>query len=148
MFAFVFLLGAGFLARPALTKLVTIHNDQPRVDVDGAFVDAHDGNIVFHNGTYYLYGEFYGNLTGRPFSPAPGWGASPQLAVYTSPDLTAWTFRGHLFNASVPSTAGFTKWIPTALWSPACACFVLWFGSGGWAVVRFARARKRQLFQP
>ncbi len=114
-------------------RLVTIYNDRPRYDIAGNIVDAHDGNIVFHNGTYFLYGEFYGNLTGAPFTNG-GWGAAPQLSVYTSADLTAWTFRGHLFNSSVPSGAGFTKWIPTALWSPACSCFVLWFGSGGWAV--------------
>jgi hypothetical protein len=115
-------------------RLVTIYNDRPRLDVDGNYVDCHDGNIVHHNGTFYLYGEFYGNLTGRPFVPAPGWGAAPQLSVYTSPDLTAWTFRGNLFNSSVPSDPSFTKWIPTAVWSPACSCFVLWFGSGAWAV--------------
>jgi hypothetical protein len=115
-------------------RLVTIHNDRPRLDVTGAYVDCHDGNIVFHDNTFFLYGEFYGNLTGRPFVPAPGWGSAPQLSVYTSPDLESWTFRGHLFNSSVPSDSAFTKWIPTALWSPACSCFVLWFGSGGWAV--------------
>ena len=118
----------------SFARLVTIYNDRPRFDVEGKYVDAHDGNIVFHNGTFYLYGEFYGNLTGRPFNSDGGWGAAPQLSVYTSSDLTAWAFRGHLFNSSVPSGESFTKWIPTALWSPACGCFVLWFGSGGWAV--------------
>jgi hypothetical protein len=118
----------------ATSRLVTIYNDRIRLDVNGNVVDAHDGNIVYHNGTFFLYGEFYGNLTGRPFTPAPGWGGSPQLSVYTSPDLISWTYRGGLFNSSVPSGSAFTKWIPTALWSPACSCFVLWFGSGGWAV--------------
>jgi hypothetical protein len=118
---------------PAASRTVTIYNDRPRLDVNGEPVDAHDGNIVAHAGTYYLYGEAYGNLTGTMFRNG-GWGAAPQLAVYTSPDLTAWTFRGHLFNASVPATPAFTKWIPTVLFSPACACFVLWFGSGAWGV--------------
>ena len=129
MFAFALALLGTCSAAP-----VTIYNDRPRYDVSGDYVDAHDGNIVHHNGTFYLYGESYGNLTGRPFAPAPGWGSAPQLSVYTSPDLVSWTFRGHLFNSSVPSGPSFTKWIPTALWSPACSCFVLWFGSGGWAV--------------
>jgi hypothetical protein len=131
----LFLLSVLLLGAPlASSRLVTVYNDRPRFDVDGQFVDAHDGSLLYHGGTFYLYGEFYGNLTGRPFVPAPGWGAAPQLSVYTSPDLTTWTFRGHLFNSSVPSNASFTKWIPTALWSPACSCFVLWFGSGGWCV--------------
>ena len=119
---------------PSFSHVVTIFNDRPRVDVNGSVVDCHDGALIYHEGTFFLYGEFYGNLTGRPFSPAPGWGSSPQLSVYTSPDLTAWTFKGNLFNSSVPSGVGFTKWIPTAVWSSACSCFILWFGSGGWAV--------------
>ena len=95
-------------------------------------VDAHDGSIVAHNGTYFLYGEHYGNLTGRNFANG-GWGSAPQLAVYTSPDLVAWTYRGSVFNSSVPADKTFTKWIPTAVYSPACTCFVLWFGSGAWS---------------
>jgi hypothetical protein len=118
---------------PCFSRVVTIFNDRPRLDVEGNYVDAHDGCIVFHAGTFFLYGESYGNLTGTMFRNG-GWGKAPQLAVYTSPDLTTWTFRGHLFNSSVPDTSAFTKWIPTAVWSPQCACFVLWFGSGAWSV--------------
>ena len=42
---------------------VTIHNDVARRDVTGAYVDAHDGKILEHEGTYFLYGEAYGNQT-------------------------------------------------------------------------------------
>ena len=28
---------------PALARTVTIRNDQPRLDVDGNYIDAHDG---------------------------------------------------------------------------------------------------------
>ena len=125
------------LVAGASSRSVTIYNDRPRYDVSGNLVDAHDGNIVYHSGIFYLYGEAYGNLTGRMFRDG-AWGAAPQLAVYTSPDLTAWTYRGGLFNASVPATPAFTKWIPTVLFSPACECFVLWFGSGGWGVATSA----------
>ena len=113
-------------------RVVTLRNDVLRLDVNGEPVDAHDGCLVAHGGTYFLYGERYGNLTGADFANG-GWGAAPQLAVYTSPDLEAWTYRGALFNMSVPADKSFTKWIPTAVYSPACACFVLWFGSGAWA---------------
>lgn len=114
---------------------VTIHNDLPRLDVTGALVDAHDGMILYHNGVYFLYGECYGNATGSTFPK--GWGAAPQLAVYTSPDLSLWTFRGNLFNSSL-DTSSFTKWIPNVQWSPACGCFVLWFGSGAWSIATSA----------
>jgi hypothetical protein len=114
-------------------RTVTLYNDRPRLDVSGNVVDAHDGSMVYHAGTFFLYGEAYGNTTGSSFATG-GWGSAPQLAVYTSPDLQAWTYRGSLFNASVPKDSSFTKWIPTVVFSPACSCFVLWFGSGAWSI--------------
>ena len=113
----------------AAAKLVTIRNDAPRLDVNGAYVDAHDGCIVAHAGTYYLYGESYQNATGGTF---PGdWGNSPQLAVYTSPDLTAWTYRGSPLSND---DADATKWIPNVLWVESQQRFVMWGGSGDWFV--------------
>jgi hypothetical protein len=47
--------------------------------------------IVAHQGTYYLYGEHYGNVTGIGPSPPLMY---PKIVVYTSPDLLAWTFQG------------------------------------------------------
>ena len=35
-------------------KTVVIRNDVARRDVEGNFVDAHDGKIVHVNGTYFL----------------------------------------------------------------------------------------------
>eukprot|EP01050_Picozoa_sp_SAG11_P030963 SAG11_NODE_9394_length_916_cov_1.313341_1_plen_89_part_00 len=61
-------------------KKVTIHNDQARRDTNGDYVDAHDGKIVFHAGTYFLYGEAYGNQTLA--TPYP-WHAWSRLKVYT-----------------------------------------------------------------
>lgn len=72
-------------------RFVTIHNDQPRLDVNGNYVDAHDGKILYHNGTFFLYGEAYGNQTLA--TPYP-WKSVPRLIVYTSPDLINWTRRG------------------------------------------------------
>ena len=119
------------LLRAVCARTVTLYNDRVRLDVDGRVVDAHDGCIVPFRGAYFLYGEFYGNLTGGSFSGG-GWGIAPQLAVYSSPDLVSWTFRGHLFDASVPANASFTKWIPTAVVKNDT--IILWFGSGAWSV--------------
>ena len=59
-------------------RTVTIQTDAARRDVDGNYIDAHDGKIVEHGGTYFLYGESYGNQTlvrptvgPLPASPAP-----------------------------------------------------------------------------
>ena len=123
------LLSLSLLARRGAGKLVTIRNDSPRLDVDGNYIDAHDGCIVARGGTYFLYGEMYGNATGGTF---PGdWGNAPQLAVYTSPDLLAWTFRGSPLSSE---TADATKWIPNVLYSEAQQRFIMWGGSGDWFV--------------
>ena len=123
------LLSLLLLARLGAGKLVTIRNDSPKLDVNGNNVDAHDGCIVAHSGVYYLYGEAYANATGGTF---PGdWGNSPQLAVYTSPDLIAWTYRGSPLS---DETADATKWIPNVLWSEAQQRFIMWGGSGDWFV--------------
>lgn len=119
------------LVLSALARNVTIYNDRIRLDTDDQVVDAHDGCIVPFNNQYFLYGEYYGNLTGNSFANG-GWGSAPQLSVYSSPDLTTWTFRGHLFNTSVPSGSSFTKWIPTALVQNGT--IILWFGSGAWSI--------------
>ena len=107
-------------------RVVTIHNDQPRRDVAGAYVDAHGGNIVAHQGTYFLYGEAYGNQTLA--TPYP-WTAWPRLAVYTSPDLVNWTYRGPVLTRSA---APGTTWIPRVFYHAPTARFILWFGQGGW----------------
>ena len=69
-------------------KVVVIHNDVARRDVDGNYVDAHDGKIVHVNGTYFLYGEWYG--TG-PYSVI-GTLDLPRLSVYHSKDMVHWEF--------------------------------------------------------
>lgn len=116
-------LGAAVVST-AGAKKVTIHNDAPRRDVHGEFVDAHDGNIVEHEGTYYLYGEAYGDQTLATPYPWKNW---PRLNVYTSPDLVNWTLRGD----PLPMVGG-TLWIPNVVFHRPSNQFIMWFGSGGW----------------
>ena len=90
----------------ALGRVVNISNTLPRYDIAGNYVDAHDGLVLEHNGTYFLYGEAYGNQTLS--TPYP-WPNTPQLGVYTSSDLLNWTYRG---NPLPDNVLGGTKWIP------------------------------------
>ena len=113
-------------ASPSAPRTVTLHNDRPRRAVDGTYVDAHDGRILEHNGTYYLYGEAYGNRTLA--TPYP-WPDYPRLAVYTSPNLVDWTYRGPVLTRE---QVGGTLWIPNVIYHAASKRFVLWFGAGGW----------------
>ena len=108
------------------TQTVTIRNDIARRAQDGSYVDAHAGCILEHNGTYFLYGESYGNQTLA--TPYP-WSNHPRLAVYTSQNLVNWTYRGPvLTRKQVPGTL----WIPRVIFDDKTQTFILWFGSGGW----------------
>jgi hypothetical protein len=70
-----------------------------RFDTNGNAVDAHDGEIAFFDGLYYLFGTSYGcgyewNVAGSPFCG---------FKSYSSPDLANWTDRGFLFDATTAS---------------------------------------------
>ena len=115
-------------------RSVTLSNSQPRRTSGGDIVNAHSGNIVFVNGTYFLYGENYG--TG-PYV-VPDNALLPKLVVYTSPDMVNWTFGGFLHNNTQPGWAASgqwpdapsgTWWSPCAVWSEARRKMILWFSA-------------------
>ncbi|MDB5155525.1 MAG: hypothetical protein JWR50_232 [Mucilaginibacter sp.] len=64
----------------------------------GDAVDAHDGEIAYFNGTYYLYGTSYGCGFEWGHKDAPFCG----FEVYSSRDMVTWTDKGTLFDASTP----------------------------------------------
>ena len=115
---------AAVLLPVVMAKMVTIQTDAARRDVAGNYIDAHDGCILVHNKTYFLYGESYRNQTLA--SPYP-WKTVPRLNVYTSPDMLKWTLRGD----PLPMVQG-TLWIPNVMYHAATQKFIMWFGSGGW----------------
>jgi hypothetical protein len=64
----------------------------------GDVVDAHDGEIAYFDGTYYLYGTSYdcGFQWGNKTAPFCG------FKSYSSEDMVNWTDRGFLFDAKTP----------------------------------------------
>ena len=119
----------------AAPRNVTLHNDRPRFDIAGQFVDAHDGMLLAHtfpNGStlYFLYGEFY-NLTSGGAYPST-WGSKyPQMSVYTSDDMMTWTFRGMAVDSALSPSS---KWIPRVFYDKQRGRFVMWYGCGQWCV--------------
>ena len=115
----------------ATGRTVTVSNVAPRLDVDGRFVDAHDGTLLYHAGTFYLYGETTGNLTATryPWGSPPG-SVQPTIAVYTSPDLVTWTLR----TTKAYNHNGGAGWIPSVIFDANTGRFVMWVGCGGWCV--------------
>lgn len=71
-------------------------NGSQWVDTDGNVINAHGGGIMYHDGTYYWYGEYKGAQTYR--SPSVGWECYRTdlsgVSCYSSKDLKTWKFEG------------------------------------------------------
>ena len=66
-------------------------------DTDGNPINAHGGGILYHEGTYYWYGEFKGDSTYRLdwVKTWECWRAEAGgVACYSSKNLTDWKFEG------------------------------------------------------
>jgi hypothetical protein len=100
--------------KPKYAK-ITIHNDEPRQDVRGAIVDAHDGNLQFFNGRYYLYGTAYGGTA--------GFSINNRFRVYSSADLEHWVYEGELLKA--PTDGVYYR--PYVVYNATTKKYVLWY---------------------
>ncbi|MBO5780676.1 MAG: family 43 glycosylhydrolase [Muribaculaceae bacterium] len=71
-------------------------NGEVWLDTDGNPINAHGGGMMYHNGTYYWYGEYKGDYTFR--SPGMGWECYRTdftgVSCYSSKDLKEWKFEG------------------------------------------------------
>ena len=66
-------------------------------DTDGNMINAHGGGILYHDGTYYWYGEYKGDST--YWNPkVPSWECyrteAGGVSCYSSTDLVNWKFEG------------------------------------------------------
>jgi len=96
-------------------KPITIHNDIPRLDTKGNIVDAHDGNLQFFNGRYYLYGTAYGKTA--------GFSINNRFRAYSSADLEHWTYEGELLKA--PTDGVYYR--PYVVYNAVTRKYVLWY---------------------
>lgn len=65
-------------------------------DTDGNLINAHGGGILYHDGTYYWYGEYKGDST--YWNPkVPSWECyrteAGGVSCYSSKDLKNWPFE-------------------------------------------------------
>ncbi len=96
-------------------RSVTISNVEPRRDVTGAIVDAHDGTLLFAKNRYYLYGTAYGSTA--------GYSINNRFRVYSSPDLEHWTFEGELLKAPPDGV----YYNPSVVYNARTRKYVLWY---------------------
>lgn len=102
-----------------------------RFDMDGNAVDAHDGQIAFFEGTYYLYGTSYDCGFAWQKKDAPFCG----FRCYSSKDLVHWKNLGFLFDASTSewqtkcngNTYGGFR--PKVVYNARTRKYVMWFNA-------------------
>ena len=123
--------------------VVTIDNTQPRRTTDGQLMDAHDGNIVQWQagGRYYYYAMGYQNCSDpagifshvvAPYGcpgvlkriGACGFRTDHAVNVYSSPDLTNWTFEGDALPTQARPKGVYFR--PKVVYNRRTSEYVLW----------------------
>lgn len=124
-------LGACLLSIAAAT-LVTISNIDPRVDTTGAILDAHDGDVLIVNGTYFWYAAGYGDCVERNSTTGCeggfngcGFLTNHSVNLFTSTDLVTWTSHGNVL--PVANRPNATLFSPKAIYNAATQTYVLWY---------------------
>jgi hypothetical protein len=92
-----------------------VQNTEPRCDVNGDIIDAHDGCLQYFNGRYYLYGTAYGR--------SAGFGINNRFRVYSSANMEHWQFEGEL----IENQPDGVFYRPYVVYNAATRKYVLWF---------------------
>lgn len=103
------------------------------LDTDGNAINAHGGGVLYHEGTYYWYGEYKKGAT-----VLPEWATWEcyrtdvvGVSCYSSTDLRHWTFRGVVLKAA-PMDATSDLYPsnvverPKVIYCPTTRKFVMW----------------------
>jgi len=122
----------------SLSTTVTIRNDEPRLDVNGAIVDGHDLSLrVLPNGTYLMTTIEYGLCvapTGEGCDSTPdhcGFRANHNITIWTSNTLLSgsWVKAGNAFPLSARPPGLIFR--PDAIFNPNTQQTVLWYNFAG-----------------
>lgn len=104
-----------------------------RTDTAGHAVDAHDGDLKFFEGRYWLYGTSYACGYGLQVAGTRWCG----FKVYSSTDLVVWQDEGYLFDGSTSRWQGYCApmtygcYRPHVEYNASTDKYVLWF-NGYW----------------
>jgi len=103
-------------------------------DTAGEKINAHGGGILYHNGTYYWYGEYKGDSTYRN-PKVPNWECyrteAGGVSCYSSKDLTKWKFEGLVLKPEMKDTVSdlhYSKVLerPKVIYNDKTKKFVMW----------------------
>ena len=121
------------LAVLALAGAVTVSNVQPRLDATGAILDVADGNLLQHDGLFYLYGVRYQpcpvSQQSNCYNPCGYYNNT--FAVYVSSDLVKWELGASTVLPAMdvgPLNSSSTVYFsPFVVFNAATQLFVMWF---------------------
>jgi len=98
--------------------------DQPWPDDKGVHINAHGGGVMFHDGVYYWFGEFYPDKK----NPAP---RVAGVGCYSSTDLYNWKNEGVVLARVKDSKSEITEGCimerPKVIYNSKTGKFVMWF---------------------
>ncbi|TRX60019.1 family 43 glycosylhydrolase [Fulvivirga sp. M361] len=94
---------------------ITISNADPRLDLEGKIVDAHDGRVIQFEGRFYWYGTAYGTTNG--FTTAN------HYVCYSSDDMVHWKKEGVL----LPQQPEGVYYRPHVIYNEKTGKYVLWY---------------------
>lgn len=126
IFAFlisIFLTIDGFSAQPNRYDSFIPHNGK-WLDTEGVHINAHGGGVLYHNGTYYWFGE-HRSAGGRGYSARVG------VRCYSSEDLYNWRNEGVALAVSDDPQSEITEGCkierPKVIYNEKTGKFVMWF---------------------
>jgi hypothetical protein len=123
----------GQASQPAPAR-AAIHNTPVWPDTSGVHINAHGGGVLYHEGTYYWFGEARmarprGTSGSRPTS-APRAPSAGGVVCYSSTDLYNWKNEGFILpvvdDPDSPITRGCIIERPKVIYNPSTRQFVMW----------------------
>ena len=106
----------------AVSSPTPIRSGEIWPDTDGQHINAHGGGVLYHEGTYYWFGEHKADSTSA---------ALVGVTCYSSSDLTTWQNRGVALAVSDESGSDLERGCvlerPKVIYCPATGKFVMWF---------------------
>lgn len=95
---------------------------QAQNDVNGEYINAHGGGVLYYEGRYYWFGEH---------RPATGFTTEKGVSCYSSPDLSRWKYEGIALSVSTEAGNEIEKGCimerPKVIYNAKTKKFVLWF---------------------
>lgn len=113
------------------SKEVIILNIIPRLDVDGAYVDAHDGCLMKFDNTYFLYGTVYGHChQNKTICDGVCGYLNNTFALYVSLDLVKWTLINNNIVPEVTKDHSYINyWMPNVGYNQLTKKYVMIYWS-------------------